>query len=170
MGKNTINFPHMFFPIWSIGLFFAMGEYPMIDELGLYDVRNTFSMVYAGTWLNQNIIMFNKIRLFAIPAPPVTGFLWTSPVINGSKVSISTTNIILRTNTPCSPISFLSFVKKLSFDIPNSIWAGFLEPVWSAVYKIRSKNIDSWNSPKFSIIGFPLYCDNQSARSACNIR
>ena len=35
MGKNTINFPHMFFPISSIGLFFAMGEYPMIDELGL---------------------------------------------------------------------------------------------------------------------------------------
>ena len=38
MGKNTINFPHMFFPIWSIGLFFAMGEYPMIDELGLWNL------------------------------------------------------------------------------------------------------------------------------------
>ena len=35
MGKNTINFPHIFFPIWSMGLFFAMGEYPIIDELGL---------------------------------------------------------------------------------------------------------------------------------------
>ena len=34
MGRNTINFPHIFYPIWSMGLFFAMGEYPIIDELG----------------------------------------------------------------------------------------------------------------------------------------
>ena len=35
MGKSTINFPHIFFPIWSMGLFLVMGEYPIIDELGL---------------------------------------------------------------------------------------------------------------------------------------
>ena len=50
MGKNTINFPHMFFPIWSIGLFFAMGEYPMIDELGLSDLsKNICISMVADT-------------------------------------------------------------------------------------------------------------------------
>ena len=50
MGKSTINFPHIFFPIWSMGLFLVMGEYPIIDELGL----GSFLTLSFGNWLKAN--------------------------------------------------------------------------------------------------------------------
>ena len=52
MGKNTINFPHIFSPIWSIDqlqwdFFSAMGEYPIIDELG----QRSQLLTHIAGWL-----------------------------------------------------------------------------------------------------------------------
>ena len=71
MGKNTINFPHIFFHIWSMGLFFAMGEYPIIDELGQFlssvqwpiiPIQNSTSL-FPLTFLSKHISVYALGRL-----------------------------------------------------------------------------------------------------------
>ena len=67
MGKSTINFPHIYFPHLINGTFFAMGVYPIIDELGLgfilIQLRLNLGKIkyFSRIWIRNRTWIKNKI-------------------------------------------------------------------------------------------------------------
>ena len=55
----------MFYPIWSMGLFFAMGEYHIIDELG----QGQESKIWALLALNKSFWGPQKLKKFDFSKP-----------------------------------------------------------------------------------------------------
>ena len=126
MGKNTINFPHTFFPIWSMGLFFAMGEYPIIDELGPGQQLN---------WTKQTFIYLSYLSIYS------TGFyspIWESSATLRNLGSTSAT--ILDRSIFNSRVSFLFLWILLCINIVQN---KINKQLCKASSELNSKEIES---------------------------